>query len=334
MTAPASASNQQHRPPKRGHEHGHGHDHKDGHTHSHTDGRHENPQRNRRLLGWATLLTLGFMLVECAGGFVANSLALLADAGHMLTDAAALALAWAALHLAQRKPDSKRSFGYHRAQVLATFVNGVGLLLVVGWIAIEAAKKLNSPTPVNAPLMLTIATLGALVNIVVFAMLRLGDRDDMNIAAAVLHVLGDLLGSAGAIIGAIVIQMTGWLPIDPLLSVLLCALIVRSAWALVRRSTHILLEGAPDWLDLAQLRATLREHVPAITDVHHVHCWSLSPRETLLTLHATVTTTVDHNAILAESQRVLAKHYGITHATIQLEYGPCVDEGAPCGPNG
>jgi cobalt-zinc-cadmium efflux system protein len=299
----------------------------DSHGHDAHSGEHEHDHfhRNSRLLGWATLLTLSFMFVEAAGGLMAHSLALVADAGHMLTDAAALGLAWAATHLAQRKPDSKRSFGYHRAQVLATFVNGVGLLVVVGWIAIEAVRKLLEPVEVNATLMLTIAAIGALVNVVVFAMLRLGDHDDMNISGALLHVLGDLLGSIGAIVGALVIRSTGWLPIDPILSVLLCALIVRSAWSLVRRSTHILLEGAPDWLDVAQLRATLREHVPAIADVHHVHCWSLSPRETLLTLHATVTTLTDHNAILTASQQVLAEHYGITHATIQLEYGTCVD---------
>jgi cobalt-zinc-cadmium efflux system protein len=157
-------------------------------------------------------------------------------------------------------------------------------------------------------------------------MLRRGDHADMNISAATLHVISDLLGSIGAIIAALIIMLTGWTPIDPLLSGLLCLLIVRSAWALVRKSTHILLEGAPDWLDSQKLSATLREHVPAITGIHHVHCWSLSPRETLLTLHATVTTDADHNAILTRAQQTLAEHYGITHATIQLEYGPCVDE--------
>jgi len=191
--------------------------------------------------------------------------------------------------------------------------------------------------------MLVVATLGALVNVVVFVMLKRGadhghgdthrhkhehghsHGEDMNVAAATLHVLGDLLGSIGAMIAAVVILMTGWTPIDPLLSVLLCGLIVRSAWSLVKKSAHILLEGAPDWLDVDKLRSELQEHVPAITDVHHVHCWSLSPQENLLTLHATVTTDTDHNAILAQAQHVLADHFGITHATIQLEYGPCID---------
>jgi cobalt-zinc-cadmium efflux system protein len=313
------------------HAHDHRHDHHDDHH-----GNQHNSARNSRLLAWALALTLLFMLVESAAGWIAQSLALLADAGHMFTDAAALGLALAAVQFARRSPDSKRSFGYHRLQVLATFINGMALLLIVGWIAFKALQKFFNPAPVNAQLMLVVAALGAVINIIVFVMLKHGAQhhhddhqghhgEDMNIAAATLHVLGDLLGSIGAVIAAIVILLTGWTPIDPLLSILLCGLIVRSAWALVRKSTHILLEGAPDWLDVDQLRVVLQQHVPAITSVHHVHCWSLSPRENLLTLHATVTTAVDHNAILAQAQQVLAERFGITHATIQLEYGECRD---------
>jgi cobalt-zinc-cadmium efflux system protein len=309
------------------HKHGdHDHRHEQGsHHEAHGHGHSHGERANERLLTGALVITLVFMVIESISGWIANSLALIADAGHMFTDAAALALALVAVRFATRAPDSKRSFGYQRLQVLATFVNGIALLAIVGWIALEAIQKFIEPRPVNSMLMLTVASLGAVVNVIVFFMLRHGDHDDMNIAAATLHVIGDLLGSVGAIIGAIVILYTGWTPIDPLISVVLCLLIVRSAWALVRKSTHILLEGAPDWLDPSKLRATLQAHVPAIKDVHHVHCWSLSPKETLLTLHATVTDDEDHNRILQEAQRVLADHYGITHATIQLEYGQCVD---------
>jgi cobalt-zinc-cadmium efflux system protein len=307
------------------HDHDHDRNHAQTHSHDHGHGHDHHGGNHASILIWALVLTAVFMLVESASGYIAHSLALLADAGHMFTDAASLGLALAAVYFAKRAPDSKRSFGYHRLQVLATFINGMALLLIVGWIAIEAAQKFFNPEPVNASLMLVVASMGVIVNIVIFIMLRQGDHADMNIAAATLHVIGDLLGSVGAMIGAIVIMFTGWMPIDPLLSVLMCALIVRSAWALVRKSAHILLEGAPDWLDVTALRSTLTEHVPAITDVHHVHCWSLSPRENLLTLHATVTTQADHNAILAQTLHVLAKHFGITHATIQLEYGPCLD---------
>ncbi len=266
------------------------------------------------------------MLVEVAGGLLANSLALLADAGHMFTDAAALALAWSAVYFARRVPDAKRSFGYQRLQVLATFVNGIALLAIVVGIAIEAIQKLLDPAPVNAPLMLGVAVLGGIVNIIVFAMLRHGDRDNMNISAALLHVLGDLLGSVGAVIGAIVILYTGFTPIDSILSLLLCLLIVRSAWTLVKKSTHILLEGVPEWLDVGELKNRLEQEIPVIKDVHHVHCWSLSPRETLLTLHATVTADANHAQVLKLAQGVLTQHYGITHATIQIEPIACIEE--------
>lgn len=316
------------------HDHSHrsnnrsGHHHRDhDHDHGHGHGHHDHHNRTGRVLGWAALITLVFMVVEVAGGLLANSLALLADAGHMLTDAAALALAWAAVYFARRKPDAKRSFGYHRLQVLATFVNGMALLAIVAAIAYEAIHKLFAPTDVRAPLMLGVAIVGAIVNLIVFAMLRKNDphHDDMNVSAAALHVFGDLLGSIGAIIGALVIMYTGFMPIDSILSLALCLLIVRSAWSLVRRSAHILLEGAPEWLDVKELRARLEAQIPTVRDVHHVHCWSLSPRETLLTLHAAVTPDANHEQVLSSMHALLAEHYGITHTTIQLETAACPD---------
>jgi cobalt-zinc-cadmium efflux system protein len=307
------------------HDHHSDHDHKHSHEHDH-----DHHHSNSRALGWATLLTLGFMIVEVAGGLLSNSLALLADAGHMFTDAVALAMAWGALYLSRRAPDAKRSFGYQRLQVLATFVNGLALMGIVIGIGFEAIHKLMLPTTVNAPLMLGVAIIGTVVNLVVFAMLRSGDRDDINVAAALLHVIGDLLGSVGAVIGAIVIIYTQYTAIDPILSVALCLLVVRSAWLLVRKSTHILLEGAPEWLDVNELRRGLEQAIPAITDVHHVHCWSLSPRETLLTFHATVKEDARQPEVLIQSQAYLRKHYGITHATIQLEAGACAEIDHPC----
>jgi cobalt-zinc-cadmium efflux system protein len=309
------------------HPHNHSHDHDDHSHHEHGHDHEHDHRRNGKLLGWAALITLAFMAVEVAGGLIANSLALLADAGHMLTDAAALALAWAAVHFARRAPDAKRSFGYHRLQVLATFVNGIALLAIVAAIAYEAIHKLFNPTPVQAQLMLGVAIVGALVNLGVFAMLRKGDphHDDMNMSAAALHVFGDLLGSVGAIAGALIIMYTGFMAVDSIISLGICLLIVRGAWSLVRRSAHILLEGAPEWLDVNELRTRMEEHIPEIRDVHHMHCWSLSPRETLLTLHAAVTPDANYADVLLAAQTFLAKHYGITHATVQLEPAPCPD---------
>jgi cobalt-zinc-cadmium efflux system protein len=265
------------------------------------------------------------MVVEAIGGVLAHSLAIVADAGHMLTDSASLALAWSAMHLARRPADHKRSFGYQRLRVLATFVNGCALLFIVAWILIAAAGRLLHPIQVNANAMLVLGTIGLIVNIVVFAMLRREGDHDMNVSAATLHVLGDLLGSVAAIAAAGIILWTGWLQIDPLLSIVVSVLVVRSAIVLVRRSAHILMEGTPDWLDVVELRRTLEQHIPAVRDVHHVHAWLVGPHETLLTLHALVRQNADYPAVLSATKEVLEHDYGITHATIQLEYGPCVD---------
>jgi cobalt-zinc-cadmium efflux system protein len=303
-------------------DHHHEHDH---HEHGH-DGHAGSGKRSGTLLGFALALTGAFMLVEFAGGILARSLALLADAGHMLTDTAALALAWAATRIAARPADRRRTFGYQRLRVLATFVNGCALLFIVAWIAFEAVQRLLHPVAANATAILWVGGLGLCVNLGVFAMLRRGDSHDMNIAAATLHVLGDLLGSVAAVLAGVVILFTGWLPIDPLLSLLVSALIVRSALALVRRSAHILMEGSPDWLDVGELRNTLEQRIPAIRDVHHVHAWLVGPHEALLTMHASVSAAADHAVVLKDAKVLLAERFGITHATIQIEVEDCVDE--------
>ena len=299
---------------------GHAHD---DHDHDHTHG------ASGGILGVAFVLTALFMLVEFVGGLLASSFALMADAGHMLTDAAALALAWAAVRIASRPADAKRSFGYQRLRVLATFVNGCALLFIVAWIGVEAVQRLMNPVPVNANAILWIGALGLAVNLIVFAMLKRGDSHDMNISAATLHVLGDLLGSVAAIVAAVIILWTGWLPIDPLLSLLVSALIVRSAISLVRRSAHILMEGSPEWLDQGELRRTLEQRIPAIRDVHHVHTWSVGPHETLLTMHAQVNGAADQAVVLKDVKALLAEKFGITHTTIQIEVEECVDD--DCG---
>lgn len=301
--------------------------------HRHHDDHREGPSNgatDERALRRATWLTAGFMLAELAGGLYAQSLALLADAGHMLTDAAALGLAWAAARLAVRPPDARRSFGYQRLQVLAGFVNGIALIAIVGWIVVEAIARLRSPVVVDARVVIVVALAGGLVNVTVYLMLRDANRHNLNVAAAMLHVLGDLLGSAAALLAAIVILLTGWMPIDALLSLLVCALIFRSALALVRRSSHILLEGVPDWVDMDELGRTLQSRVPTIVDVHHVHCWSLSPSETLATLHVRVAADADPAWVLAATRGALADCYGITHATVQIETDRCPDR--ECGP--
>ncbi|MDT0501072.1 MULTISPECIES: cation diffusion facilitator family transporter [unclassified Halomonas] len=285
------------------------------HSHQHDSNSHDSQRR----LFWGILLTAGFMLAEVVGGILSGSLALLADAGHMLTDAAALGLAWFAAWISRRPADSRRSYGYHRVQTLAAFVNGLTLIAIVVWIGIEAVRRFMSPVAVMGVPMLVIATLGLVVNLLVFAILHGGDRDNLNIRGAALHVLGDLLGSVAAIIAALVILATGWTPIDPLLSLLVAALILKSAWKLTRESGHILLEGAPQEPTGEQLRREIPAALPAVHDVHHVHLWSLTPARHLASLHAAVDGGEDRQAVLIEIRTLLMERYGIYHATIQLE---------------
>lgn len=288
------------------------------------DGLHDHAKDERRIL-WAMVLTGAFMLVEVAGGVVANSLALLADAGHMATDTASLALAYAAFRVGRRGHDSRRTYGYHRFQVLAAFVNGLALIAVVLWIGIEAVRRLLAPVEVLGGLMLAVAVAGLVVNIAAFTILHRGDRANMNVRGAALHVLGDMLGSIAAIVAAVVIAQTGWMPIDPLLSLAVAGLVLHSAFGLVKASGHILLEGAPDWLDVAAFRAELLAAVPGVTDVHHVHTWMITADRPMMTLHVEIEAHVDPQQTLAAVRRHIREHVGIDHATIQIETAGCLD---------
>jgi cobalt-zinc-cadmium efflux system protein len=310
-------------------EHSHAH-----HDHGHGRGGHHSagPQdpndsrRDARRIAWTLALTLGFMCVEVIGGWLAGSLALIADAGHMLTDAASLGLAWFAMRLALMPSDLKRSYGYQRLTVLAAFVNGIVLIGAVLWIVVEAAGRLAQPVAVDGRLMLAIAVGGTAVNLIGIVVLRGHGHDNLTMRSAYLHVLSDLLGSIAAVIAAIVILASGWVQIDPLLSILVAGLIVRSAIDLVRKSGHILMEGAPDWFDVERLRAELRRDVQGLIDVHHVHAWCLTSQEPLLTLHARIDDRADGARALRDIKSCLAQRFGIHHSTVQLEAEHCVDE--------
>jgi cobalt-zinc-cadmium efflux system protein len=303
----------------------HQHAHTQGHGHSHASSHAQAKPDNERRVFWAMVLTGAFTLAEVIGGILSGSLALLADAGHMLTDTASLALAWVAFRVARRPSDAMRTYGYHRFQVLAAFVNGVTLMAIVGWIAIEAIRRLFDPIEVLGGMMLTVAALGLVVNLVAFAILHGAERHNLNVRGAALHVLGDLLGSLAAIVAALVILSIGWTPIDPLLSLLVAALILRSAWFLVRKSSHVLLEGTPEWLDVDELKIALIRAVPDVDDVHHVHAWMLTGERPLMTLHVNVCRTADHQAALIAITRFLQNEYGIDHATVQIELAGCAD---------
>jgi len=295
----------------------HSHDH-DGHRH------HHHGAGNERRLGLVALLTGGFMLAEVAGGLISGSLALLADAGHMLTDFASLALAWAAARVARRPADWKRTYGFDRFSVLAAFVNGIALFAISAWIAIEAVRRFLHPIAVDAAPMLGVAVLGLVVNLVAFRILHGDHAHDLNTRSAALHVLGDLLGSVAAIGAALVILWTGWTPIDPLLSVLVVLLILGAGLRVVRDSGRILLEAAPKGLDTRKIAAEL-DSLPGVAGVRHLHVWSISEQRPMITLEARLTPGSSGTAIREAIRARLRERYGIAHATIETEE----DDGLP-----
>jgi len=274
---------------------------------------------NRRRTFWAALLTGGFMLAEVAGGLISGSLALLADAAHMLTDTASLAFAWLAFRLAERPADDDRTFGYHRFQILVAFANAITLFLIIGWIFAEALHRLYEPVEILGSVLATVALAGLVVNIVAFLLLHGADRENLNIRGAMLHVLGDLLGSLAALAAAGVILTTGWTPIDPLLSMVVGLILFRSAWRLAKESGHILLEGTPAGVAVENIKQDLVEHVPGLVRVHHVHAWSLTQSQPLLTLHAEIS---DGHDPLTATERIksrLIERFDIDHATVEIE---------------
>ena len=298
-----------------GHHHHHGHSHAHGHhghSHSHAG------ENNRARVGIAAALTGLFMVAEIVGGLISGSLALLADAGHMLTDFAALAMAWGAFTIAKRPADWKHTFGYDRFSILIAFVNGLTLFLVAAWILWEAFHRLQTPGEILAGPMLWVAIGGLVVNLVVFKILTGADQENLNIRGAVLHVLGDLLGSVAAIIAALVIMKTGWLPIDPILSVLVAILILRSAWFLVKDSAHILLEGAPAHIDRRAIREDLPKHIEGLIGVEHIHAWSITPERPMLTMEAFVKDEASLEKVSRAIKDRLKTEFHIDHATVDV----------------
>ena len=296
------------------HAHRHAHDHSHGHAHHH-----EADERNASRIGIAALLTGAFMGVELVGGLMAGSLALIADAGHMLSDFGALALAWIGFRMARRPATSTRTFGFRRFPVLAAFVNGLTLFAIAVWIVIEAIRRLGDPHGIEPGLMLWVAVAGLAVNIASFAVLHGAERDNLNVRGALLHVAGDMLGSVAAIVAAGIIMATGWLQADPILSILVALIILRSAWSLTAESAHILLEGAPGNISLDAVTRDLSEHVDGVTDIHHAHLWSLDGRRSMITLHARIRQDVARAAVVEKLKARLSETHGIGHATIEIE---------------
>jgi cobalt-zinc-cadmium efflux system protein len=296
---------------------GHNHSHAEGKQHDH-DHAPDVTDKNARTVAWAGLLIAGFMFVELIGGWLAGSLALMADAIHMVTDAASLGLAWWAFQQSKRPADAHLTYGRDRLPVLIAFANAIFLLVVTVWICVEAIGRLAEPETVLAGPMFIIAVIGLLVNISAFFILQRGGDGSLNIRSAILHVIGDLLGSVAAIAAAVVIYFTGWFPIDPILSIFVALLIVRSAVTILRQSAHILLEGAPQGIDREAVKTDLLAEIPELQDVFHIHLWSLAEGKVNATMHVTVNSDDQSDSVLHRIRTRLETEHDIKHVTIEI----------------
>ena len=298
------------------HHHGDGaHHHGVGHSHAG-----DAPVRSLRI---ALTLTATLLVVEVIGGFLSNSIALLADAGHMLTDVAALGLALFVAWFSKQPETPQKTYGYLRWEILAAFLNGATLLLISAWILWEAVNRLRAPAVVQGGLMLAVATGGLIVNIIAARVLVGSSSDNMNTRGAYLHVLGDLLASVGTLVAAILLRYTGWLTADPIASILTTVLIMRGAWRLVRESVDILLESTPSHIPLPAVRLQL-EAIPGIESVHDLHVWSVTPAVVAMSAHCIVREPEKHQHVLEHIHDAM-RLFGIEHVTIQLERDEMLD---------
>lgn len=287
------------------------HDHNEGHHHSHGGS-------NRRRLVIVLVLTVAYMIAEGIGGYLTNSLALLSDAGHMLADVASLLLTLLALWFAARPVTTKKTYGYYRIEILAALANGVALVVISLLIAYEGIQRLREPQSVKAVEMIFIAAGGLAVNAVSAWLLHGASGENLNMRGAFLHVIGDVLGSLGAILAGLLIWRWGWAIADPIISFVICALIIFSSWQLIRESANILLEGTPSHISV-RLVIEAMHAVAGVVDVHDLHIWTISSGKEALSAHVTLEAGASHRATLDALQRALRAEFNIQHVTIQIE---------------
>jgi cobalt-zinc-cadmium efflux system protein len=295
------------------------------HAHSHVHGEHRHHDhgasgpdaRSVRGLRIALVLTSLFLVVEVVGGFLSNSLALVADAGHMLTDVGALGLSLFVAWFSQRPETPEKTYGYLRWEILAAFLNGATLLLISAWIVIESIARLRRPEALASGVMLVVAVAGLVVNLVSAWLLRPTHGSSLNLRGAYLHVLGDLLGSVATVAAAVIVRFTGWLVADPIASLMMTALIMRGAWSLVRESVDVLLEATPSHISLGSVRAQLQA-IPGIESVHDLHVWTVNSGVIAMSAHAIVREASRHQHVLEHIHDAM-QLFGIQHVTIQLE---------------
>ena len=276
-----------------------------------------------RPLWWALVLTAVFLAVEVIGGLMTNSLALLSDAAHMTTDVLALAISLVAVRLARRPPDARRTYGYARMEAIGALVNGMLLFIVAGYILWEAVGRFRSPTGVASTGMLVVAVGGLVVNLVAMLLLRKGSGESLNIKGAYLEVWSDMLGSVGVILGAIIIKMTGWTVVDPVIAVLISLWILPRTWTLLREAGHILMEGVPAGVSLEEVRTAVLA-TPGVLSVHDLHVWSLGSRDPVLTAHVVIAEKSDVPQLRDTLVAGLDATFNINHVTLQIEVEtPC-----------
>ncbi len=307
-----------------GHSHDdHGHDHHGHDDHTHHDHSHDYREAGRRSLVISLFLISGFMIAEVIGGILSGSLALLADAGHMITDALAIGLALFALWIGDRVEDAARTYGFRRAEVLAALINAISLWIIVAWIFFEAYHRIRGieESHVEGPLMLIVGALGLVVNIVAAWILHGSSEHSLNVEGAFWHVMGDLLGSVGVVVSGLVIIFTGWELIDPIISVLIGVLILISSWGLAKKVLVVLLEGVPRHVDVEQLCGQI-EDLPDVTLVHDVHVWTIASGYESMTAHVLVDPDLakeDTEVLLRRIREIARDEHGIHHLTVQIE---------------
>lgn len=298
------------------------------HLHAHRAGdsphQHVAEGRSPKVLAGAVLLTLTFAAIEVIAGFWSNSLALISDAGHMVTDSTALGLALLAQYIATRPPSPRHSFGFGRAEALAAFINGLAMLAVVSWIAVEAIQRFAHPVPVQGVTVFVVAAIGLVVNLMVACLLS-RDQKSVNTRAALVHVIGDLLGSVAALVAGAVIYFTGWLAIDPLLSLLVSALILKSTFGVLRDSYHVLMEGVPHDIDYLEVGSDIAA-IKGVLSVHDLHVWEMSAGHPALIGHLEVRDLQEWPTVLRDIKAMLVEKHGIDHVTLQPEM-PAMAEG-------
>ena len=290
-----------------------------GHNHGISEIKHERP------LWWALGLTSVFLIAEVIGGLLTNSLALLSDAAHMMTDVFALAISLVAVRLARRPADAKRTYGYARMEALGAMINGGLLFIVAGYILWEAVARFRQPHEVSSTGMLVIAVLGLIVNLISMRLLKAGSRTSLNVKGAYLEVWADMLGSIGVIVGAVAIKLTGWTLIDAIVAVLIGLWVMPRTWTLLRQSGNVLLQGVPEGLDLGEIRALLLAH-HGVGEVHDLHLWEMGSRQSVLTAHLVLRDAeVDAEQVRRALGEALETEFNIQHSTLQVEATPCGD---------